>query len=186
MYIPIKSQRLDLVSMTPAFLHASLNNNLQEAQRELNLTLPIDWPGENARLLTLRLKQLDDEPDLQPWLVRAMVLRASGAMVGCIGFHTAPGPDYLAPYSTGAVEFGFRVFPPFRRQGYAREASLALMDWAHQNHGIDRFVLTISPDNLASQALAGGLGFKRIGSHIDEIDGPEDMLELITTVRIIK
>jgi RimJ/RimL family protein N-acetyltransferase len=51
------------------------------------------------------------------------------------------------------------------------------MRWAHQIHGVTRFVLSIRPDNIASQALAAGLGFVRIGSHIDEVDGLEEILE---------
>ena len=99
-------------------------------------------------------------------------------MVGHIGFHTGPAPDYLEPYSPGAVEFGFEVFPDFRRQGFAREASVALMQWARQTHGVQKFVLSISPGNGPSQSLAQQLGFVRIGSHMDEVDGPEDVLEL--------
>ena len=109
--------------------------------------------------------------------MRALVLRERRVMVGCIGFRTAPGAEYLQPYSPGGVEFGFTVYPPFLRQGYAREASKALMHWAHQVHGVTRFVMIIRPDNTASQALAAGLGFVRIGSHIDEVDGLEDILE---------
>ena len=101
-------------------------------------------------------------------------------MVGNIGFHTAPNAEYLRPYSPGGVEFGYTVEPPFRRQGYAREASLALMRWAHEEHNVTRFVVSIRPDNIASQALAAGLGFARIGSHIDEVDGLEEILELRT------
>ena len=51
------------------------------------------------------------------------------------------------------------------------------MHWAHLAHGVARFVMTIRPDNVPSQALAAGLGFVRIGSHIDEVDGLEDILE---------
>lgn len=98
-------------------------------------------------------------------------------MIGHIGFHTAPGADYLKPFSPDAVEFGFTVFPPFRRNGFAHEASVALMDWARQSHGVTWFVLSISPGNIPSQSLAARLGFVRIGSHIDEIDGLEDVLE---------
>jgi len=98
-------------------------------------------------------------------------------MVGHIGFHAAPGAEYFRPFSPGAVEFGFTVFPDFRRQGYAREASLALMRWARQTHQVTKFVLSIRPDNAISQALAAQLGFVRVGTHLDEIDGLEDVLE---------
>jgi RimJ/RimL family protein N-acetyltransferase len=174
---PILTERLELVPMTPAFLRASLNREIPEAERELQAALPADWPGEIAGVLALRLKQLERNPELQPWLLRAMILRETRTMVGHIGFHTAPGPDYLEPYSPGAVEFGFTVFPAYRRRGLTREASRALMQWARESHGVQNFILTISPGNLPSQSLAAQLGFIQIGSHIDDVAGPEDVLE---------
>ena len=51
------------------------------------------------------------------------------------------------------------------------------MKWACEAHGVRRFVLSIRPDNIPSQALAAQLGFVRIGSHIDEVDGLEEILE---------
>ena len=172
----IHSERLDLVPLTPAFLRAMLEHDLAGAERILGVPLP-DGLLDSTDVMSLRLRQLEVEPRLQPWLLRAMVLRERRAMVGHIGFHTAPGEEYLRPYAPGGVEFGFTVYPPFLRQGYAREASKALMRWAHQVHSVTRFVLTIRPDNIASQALAAEIGFKRIGSHIDEVDGLEDILE---------
>ena len=163
--------------MTPAFLQASLRRDLPEAERELQASLPPDWPGEHAEVLSLRLKQLDCEPALQQWLARAMVHRGTGIMIGHIGFHTAPAAEYLRPFSPGGVELGFTVFPSFRRQGYAREACIALMRWARGVHDVGTFVVSIRPDNAPSQALAAQLGFVRVGSHIDEVDGLEEVLE---------
>lgn len=51
------------------------------------------------------------------------------------------------------------------------------MEWAHRSHGVTRFVVSINPANAASLALAKGLGFNRIGSHVDKEDGPEDIFE---------
>lgn len=173
----IYTDRLELTPMTPAFLQASLRGDLGTAEREIQLSIPSDWP-DYPFVLELRLEQLAAEPELQPWLLRAISLRSSRQMAGYIGFHTAPGADYLKDWSPGGVEFGFRIFEPYRRQGYAREASLALMQWARDIHGVTSFVLSISPDNRPSQQLAAGLGFVRIGSHVDEIDGIEDVLVL--------
>lgn len=50
--------------------------------------------------------------------------------------------------------------------------------WARDHHGVASFVLSISPGNQASQAPATGLGFTRVGGHVDELDGPEDVLVL--------
>lgn len=173
----IRTDRLDLIQMTPDFLRAALSGEMPVAAAKLGITLPSTWPDDRS-LLALRLEQLEDTPALQPWLLRAMADRRSRAMVGYIGFHTAPGASYLQQWSPGGVEFGFSVFPSHRRNGYAREAALALMQWARASHGITSFVLTISPDNHASRSLAADLGFARVGSHMDEIDGPEDVFVL--------
>lgn len=172
----IRSARLDLIPLTPAFLRAMLEHDLGAAERVLDMPLP-DGLLDSCDVFALRLEQLETEPALQPWLLRAIALRESREVIGHIGFHTGPNPEYLRPIAPGVVEFGFTVYPPFQRQGYAREASQALMRWAHQVHGVTKFVLSIRSDNTASQALAAGLGFVRIGSHIDEVDGLEDILE---------
>lgn len=171
----IHSERLDLVPLTPAFLQAMLEHDLARAGGILQVRILSDFLN-SMDVIALRLEQLEADPTFQPWSLRAMILRERNVMIGHIGFHTAPGDKYLHAYAPGGVEFGFTVYPPFLRKGYAREASMALMRWAHQVHDVRRFVLSIRPDNIASQALAAGLGFVRVGSHIDEVDGLEDVL----------
>jgi len=163
--------------MSPGFLRASLNGSRQSAERLLGASLPTDWPHA-ADLLEMRLRQLESDPALLPWLLRAMVLRENRTAVGFIGFHTAPRPDYLRPWCPEGVEFGFAVFLMHRRRGYAQEASLALMRWAREERGVASFVVSVRPDNVASQALVAKLGFVKVGSHVDEIDGIEDVLVL--------
>ena len=171
----IHSERLDLVPLTPAFLRAMLEHDLAGAGEILQVSVP-DGLLDSTDVVALWLKRLEADPTLQPWGARAMVLRERRAMIGHIGFHSAPDAEYLRPYAPGGVEFGFTVYPPFLRQGYAREASMALMPWAYQVHDVTTFVLSIRPDNTASQSLAAGLGFVRVGSHIDDVDGLEDIL----------
>ena len=176
-HVVIRTQRLDLIPMTPAFLRASLDGDRDRAAATIGLRLPETWPDAPS-LLALRLGELESDPTLQPWLLRAMGLRQTGELVGYIGCHTAPGAPYLDQWSPGAVEFGFTVCPPHRRQGFAREAAVALMRWASDEHLVASFVLTISPNNAPSLALAASLGFTRVGSHMDEEDGPEDVFVL--------
>jgi RimJ/RimL family protein N-acetyltransferase len=173
----IRTDRLDLVPMTPSFLRASLRGDIAEAEAHIGLRLPGTWPDIQSTL-ALRLEQLEVNPKLQPWLLRAIGLRAQREMVGHIGFHTSPGASYLQQWSSGGVEFGVTIFPPYRRNDYAREASLALMQWARNIYGVTSFVVTIGPSNRASQALFAELGFVRVGGHVDEVDGPEDVLVL--------
>jgi RimJ/RimL family protein N-acetyltransferase len=162
--------------MTPAVLRAMLAGNQNEAGELLGIATPAGW-AIPRHAIDLRLSQLEANPELQPWLVKAISLREQGILVGDIGFHTKPGPEYLAELSPGGVEFGFGVVELYRRRGIAMEASEALMCWARDVHQVKRFVLSISPDNLPSLGLAAKLGFRKIGSQIDERDGPEDIFE---------
>ena len=173
----IASDRLDLIPLTPAFLQASLRGDSTTAESLLGLAIPSEWFAEQ-RLIQLRLSDLQQNSALQPWLLRAIGLRHQHVMVGHIGFHTQPGADYLRELAPGGIEYGYTVFSAFRRQGYAREACEALMQWAYQEHQITRFVVSIRPDNIPSRRLAEQLGFKRIGSHVDEEDGLEDIYEV--------
>src|SRR5262245_1370594 len=173
----ISSERLDLISLSAAFLEASLQGQVTTAESLLGLAIPAEWFQEQA-LITIRLTQLQQNAALQPWLLRAIALRHQPLLIGHIGFHTPPGADYLRELVPNGVEYGYTVFSPFRRQGYAREACEALMRWAYQEHQVKRFVVSIRPDNLPSRRLAEQLGFQRIGSQVDEVDGLEDIYEV--------
>ncbi len=172
----IGSKRLDLIPLTLAFLQASLQSDSTAAESLLGLTIPSEWFAEQ-RLIQMRLNDLQQNAALQPWLLRAIGLRQQRVMVGHVGFHTQPGADYLRDLAPGGAEYGYTVFSAFRQQGCPRGACEALMQWAYQAHQVTRFVLSISPDNIPSRRLAEQLGFKRIGSHIDEEDGLEDIYE---------
>ncbi len=173
----ITSARLALVPMSPEFLEACLMGELAVATRLLGRPISPEWLAEEA-LMRVRLDQLHQNPALQPWLLRAIILRATQTMIGNIGFHSAPGPEYLATIAPAGVEFGYTIFPAFRCRGYAREASAALMAWAAEQHHVDQFVLTISPTNLPSLRIAERLGFRKVGAHVDDVDGPEDIFLL--------
>ena len=168
----ISSERLDLISMTPDVLRACLRRDRAAASALLGIAVPDEWYDDDG-WIALRLEQVLENPDFQPWCLRAIALRASREMIGHIGFHTQPDPAYLAEIAPKGVEFGYTIFAPYRRQGYTPEASQALMAWAASQPNVERFVLSISPENVASLALALKLGFVRIGEQMDEEDGLE-------------
>jgi [ribosomal protein S5]-alanine N-acetyltransferase len=173
----IATDRLDLVSMTPAFLKSTELGDRRQAEATLGFTVPSEW-FECASFAAMRLRQFESGATSQPWLPRGIGLRATGEMVGFIGFHTPPAPDYLKTLCPGAVEFGYTTFPAFRRRRIAWEATQGLISWAHVLHGVASFVVSVSPANAPSLALISKLGFRRIGSHVDEEDGIEDIFAL--------
>ncbi|POZ60461.1 GNAT family N-acetyltransferase [Chromobacterium alticapitis] len=168
----VMSPRLILRHLEPACLQACLRGDVVAAALSLGSRLADDWLRETD-LMAMRLADMAEDPAYAPWSVRALLRRDDLAMVGHINFHTVPGHPYLNGY--GDVELGYAVYPAFRRQGYAREALLAMAGWAAEQGGVSRLVLSIAPDNAPSQALAAQLGFAKVGQIRDE-DGCEDVL----------
>jgi RimJ/RimL family protein N-acetyltransferase len=173
----IHSPRLDLIALSPDFLRASLSDDLETASQLINLVIPSEWL-EAKWLMEMRLTKMREDPVLEPWLLRAVGLRETKKMIGFIGFHTLPGAEYLKPYAPGSVEFGYTIFSDYRGQGYASEAAKVLMDWATREHGVTRFIVSISPINQPSLRIAQKFGFQKVGSFTDPEDGVEDVFLL--------
>ena len=173
----ISSARLDLVSLPASFLEASLAGDSEAAARWLGVEVPSEWL-ENRWLIQYRLEQLHLDPSVQPWLLRAVILRQERVMVGHAGFHATPGAQYLEEYAPNGVEMGYTVYPSFRQRGFATEACAALMDWAKRRQPGVRFMVSIRPDNEPSRRIARHFGFEKVGSHVDERDGVEHIFLL--------
>jgi ribosomal-protein-alanine N-acetyltransferase len=169
----IVTPRLDLVLLSPAFLAASLAGERAAAECILGAAVPDEWL-EDTPVMHIFAGKLDAYLADAPWLARAMVRRDDRVMVGHCGFHGPPGDPHLDPFAKGGAEMGYTVFTPFRGNGYAAEAVCGLMGWAAAR-GVPAFVLSISPANAPSLAVARRLGFARVGSQIDDEDGPEDV-----------
>lgn len=153
---------LDLVleSMSAEFIQAMIDEQGEPDPSYDDVKLWPGWSTEADPGTRVRLIQLQTMPELQPWLMRAIVRQSDRQMVGHVGFHTPPGPDYLKDIAPDGVEVGYSVFPPYRRCGYAGAAVSALFDWAHSEHGVSEFVASINHENAASQAVAARVGFK--------------------------
>jgi len=72
-------------------------------------------------------------------------------------------------------DIGFAFLPAYRGQGYALEATRAVMDHALRDLHLGRIVAIVSPDNAASRRLLGVLGFRgegriRLAEGADEVD----------------
>lgn len=171
---PIRTARFELVSMSMRFMRLLLARDLQGASHEIRASVPADLPDRLDNFLQYRIADLEVDSLAQPWLGRAIVLiepDGTRRIVGSAGFHSPPDAD-------GRVEIGYRVEPDYRRQGVATEVVRALFDWASREHGVQKFRASVSPDNSASLAIVGRLGFRQTGVQIDDIDGEELVFEL--------
>lgn len=173
---PIRSERLELVTLVPEPAEALLAGDRSVAEQLLGAAIPADWPDEHdARFLQRRLQEVRGQPETLEWSVRALV--AGGQLVGHAGFHGPPGRN--GPGHADAVELGYTVFPPHRGRGYAQEAARALVAWAAAERGVCRFVASVAPSNAPSLAVVAKLGFVPAGEQWDEEDGRELVFELV-------
>ncbi len=171
---PMRTARFELLSMSLPFMRQLLARDIEAAAREIGASVPSDLPDRLDNFLQFRIADLTEDASAQPWLGRAIVLTepdGTRRIIGSAGFHSPPDAD-------GRVEVGYRVEPEYRRQGVATEVVRALFDWAAREHGVTRFRAAVAPDNVASLAIVGRLGFRQTGVQIDDMDGEELVFEL--------
>jgi cystathionine beta-lyase/cystathionine gamma-synthase/RimJ/RimL family protein N-acetyltransferase len=170
---PIRTRRFHLVSMTLPFMLALADRDLATAEHEIGARVPPNMPDDLRDFLGYRIPAVREDPASIPWLGRVIMQddEAGRRIIGSIGFHAPPDEH-------GQIEIGYRVEPDHRRQGVASEVAAALLDWARREHGVHRFRASTDPDNVASQAILARLGFREVGSQMDDIDGLELVFEL--------
>ncbi|MET0843294.1 MAG: GNAT family N-acetyltransferase [Mycetocola sp.] len=163
----------DLV-LTPigvAGLAALVAGDLAEASRITGYDLPDEYLDANAWLWELRLEQLQETPDDEPWVAWIVARQDDRRVIGRSGFHGAPDAD-------GMVELSYSVLPEFQRRGYATAIVRLLVDYARKQRDVRVLRASISPDNAASLATLAKFPFVHVGDQMDEIDGLELIFEL--------
>jgi ribosomal-protein-alanine N-acetyltransferase len=176
----LRTARLELVPLKPAAVAHLIQGDRAGAEKIIGATLPAEFPtfGDLAGFLPIQLDRMRESPDRRDWMARLMVSKRHGKnheksdeIIGHCGFH---GP----PDVIGRAEIGYTVFTAHRRQGYAKEAAGALVEWAFAQGQREVFA-TVAPNNQPSLAVVRSLGFIQVGTQDDEVDG----LELVFAVR---
>ena len=147
-----------------------LRDDLRNASDAVGAELPEFFLAEKW-LWQIRYDQLKQSPESAPWLVRAVVVPESGAVIGHAGFH---GP----PDATGTVEVGYTVVPDWRGHGLAQRILASLVAEATASPEVSVVRASIRPDNLPSLAVVRKAGMKHVGEQWDDVDGRELIFEL--------
>jgi ribosomal-protein-alanine N-acetyltransferase len=152
----LHTERLTLVALPPDLARAALEDRAQLGQM-LGVHVPQTWPGADfARMLPSIARGSERaSPEAEP--TRLIVHTTDRTIIGETGFH---GP----PDGSGTVEVGYSIIPAYRGQGFASEATRALIDRALFRPGIRRIVATCLDDNLASLKVLEKLGMRRMDS----------------------
>ncbi len=109
-------------------------------EQMLGLALDESRLADLAPVVEYRYDQLQKDPSEVQWLIRLMVLRELPIVIGDIGFHAPPD-------SEGMVEIGYTVIERYRRQGFAKEAAIAMASWAATQPQARKLRASISPGN---------------------------------------
>ncbi len=117
------------------------------------ITLPARSPADSDKILEFFLHGAAEGTRFR-W---AVIMHADEAFVGAVGFN-----------SLGACsEYAYHFHPRFWRQGFAREASRAALEWLFAREGCREVECFIEPANVASVALALRLGLRATGEFVD-------------------
>lgn len=108
----------------------------------------LDVPAANRRFdeMLRRAQEL-------PFAKQPVLERATGTIIGYAGV------DWFEFEGRNRLEFGYRLVPEARGQGYATEAGQAVLAKAAETFRGEIFAI-IDPRNHASQNLARKLGFR--------------------------
>lgn len=119
----------------------------------------------------LRFDRMLALADLVPYAKQPVIVRATGMIVGYTGVGTfvVDGMDRL--------EWGWRLVVDARGQGYATEATTALLARADA-HEDGELLCIIAVDNVASRRVADKVGF-RWRRRIDWLGDPTDPVDLL-------
>lgn len=141
---PLFTKRLRIMPVTPALAQAAAAGP-QAFVNELGAEAPTDWCA--ASLGMVARAHEGDAP------IRAIAIhRTEGAVIGDIRFE----PSSRAPRE---FEIGYAIARARRRQGYAVEATGAVIDWLFRDGGAVSVIAGCESTNIASVRTLRRLGF---------------------------
>ncbi|CAN2182468.1 RimL Acetyltransferases, including N-acetylases of ribosomal proteins [Candidatus Nanopelagicaceae bacterium] len=170
----IVTPRLELHHLSPeAIIELFEEKRDSVALGQGKFTNPYRVLIDNSGPLGWRVPQVKQDPSVNKWFVRFIVLKESKEVIGSSSFHGVPDAE-------GMMEIGLGIEEAFRNQGYAREALAGMWKWVSSFPEVKTLRYTVSPDNLPSIAVINYFGFEYKGQQIDEEDGPENIYEMST------
>lgn len=125
---------------------------MQDSDVPLNLgRAPYPYKMEDAQSWLARIPYLITTEDEFVFLLD----HPEDGVIGCIG---------LTRKAETVYEIGYWIGKSWWGQGYATEASCALLAWGREEKGVTGYVSGYIADNLASGHVLNKVGFKAVGN----------------------
>lgn len=117
-----------------------------------------DWEPKTIQDAHNFINSLANVPFNKPgtWFQFGLRLAQTGQLIGDLGVH-------FPADQAAQAELGITVAPAYQRQGFAREALLAVMGYLFETEGVakHRLYASVDPDNIASRSLLQAVGMRQ-------------------------
>jgi len=173
----LRTRRLELVPVSLALVEAVLADRRSEVEALVGARLPGRWPGRALieRAFCASLDDIRANPSLRLWGDR--IILADGPepgserrVVGSVVFHGSPDAE-------GAVEIGYGIEETSQGQGYASEATVAMVEWALEQPSCFAVTATTLPWHTASVRVLQRAGLRPVGWRDHELLGDLQIFE---------
>jgi RimJ/RimL family protein N-acetyltransferase len=171
--LTLETERLRLTALTARALECWIDADGGGLTSETGARFPdpVEAPPLFGEDLPVFHDRMVEAPRDLGWWVWLVSLRDTGQAVGVCGLGGRP--------IDGTTMLGYSVYPEFESNGYATEASLALVEWVFEQPGARRVRATVPEWNEASVAVARKLGMTMIGTETDDDVGAVSVYEVV-------
>jgi RimJ/RimL family protein N-acetyltransferase len=138
-------------------------NNKAKLASLLQVSVPDSYP-EARDAIPWFIDQIQSDPSLVGWLHFMIVLSADRVLIGDVGFKGKPD-------ESGMVEIGYSIIPEYRQQGFATEATKALIDYALSRPDVTVVQAHTRRDNIGSMKVLEKLGMTVVAMVVDDEEG---------------
>jgi [ribosomal protein S5]-alanine N-acetyltransferase len=160
----LTTERLRLIPGTRDILEADLQGRSQ-LQAVIGVRVPENWPpqfyDQDAIDYTLRILNSRERAADWPLYYIELCDEKPAALIGIAGYKSPPGED-------GTVEIGYSILAQYQRNGYATEASQALVNAAFRDPGVTCVAAETYPILVPSVRVMEKCGLELVGPGSEE------------------
>ncbi|MBE9208863.1 GNAT family N-acetyltransferase [Nostoc sp. LEGE 06077] len=158
------TQRLNLIPFNRELVNVAIKGNAELASF-LNVKVLPNWYWHDDEFINnfpMIADILSKYPFQNEWGWGSVIIhQAENALIGHVMVKVIP--DSTGSPS-GSLEIGYYVASSYRQQGYASEATKAVIDWALSQPSVQSVTAGCDRDNIASQRVLEKVGMQLIES----------------------
>ncbi|GAB6106289.1 GNAT family N-acetyltransferase [Fusibacter bizertensis] len=151
--VEIQTDRLRIVALDLENLYHYVHDyECVQLNLGVEVTMPVQDPEIKYVFSRAHYEASSHPEDILWYTSWEVILKTENVIIGGVCFKGPPDDD-------NEVEIGYEIVPEHQNNGYATEASEALIKWAKESKQIKSIVACVEPDNLPSVKVLRKLGF---------------------------